>query len=333
MKTEKLWIGTALSLLVIVPMALVLYQGESGRHQQPEVKSARNSNTIPADRDVPARIDSIREGAAPQWSQKLAQSDDLGLFVRDASIAAEKGDPDAAWLVAETIRKCGLVVSSIRKGGDEQAYLALVTSKFTTPQQTAEFSTTFRRCQALATDPAFADWDQQAGGKMLAKYWETLARNLNSPMAQADAVIQQASSLTFRTSPEETAKTAEQLRNSARQVIKSRDPEALFTLGMRLANADMSKDPTYGFALALAACDLGYDCSGHNGRNPWAACDSTATCTPDRTFRDLAEEMLSAEQYAATHALAEEYKDALGRGMFGDLDKFVALDGSSFKGQ
>lgn len=271
------------------------------------------------------------DGSATSWTQRFEQSENLAQFVSEASAAADNGDADAAWHVADAMKKCGLVITSLRKGGTEQDYQALVTSQFTTREQSAAFSATFRRCQALATDPAFADWEQRSGGKMLASYWEDLARDLNSPKAKAAIVIEQGSNMTAAKSAAEKAERASQLRATAREVVRSRDPEALFTLGTRLANADMSKDPTYGFALALAACDLGYDCTGRNAKNLWSACDPTTTCTPERSFRNVAEEMLSPQQYAAADALAEQYKDALARGMFSELDRFVALDGSSFQ--
>jgi hypothetical protein len=98
---------------------------------------------------------------AARWEEDFHAASDLGQFVVDAAAAA-RGD-------------CALVVSMVRKGNDEAGYLALVTQRFTLPEDTARQKAEYRRCASLGQRPGFAAWSQGTGGLMTGGYWRELA--------------------------------------------------------------------------------------------------------------------------------------------------------------
>jgi hypothetical protein len=123
------------------------------------------------------------------------------------------------------------------------------------------------------------------------------------------------------------AEQIEQLRSYATGIVRSGEPDAIFKLGLSMWNADIAKDPAYGLALALAACDLGYDCSGKERNNAWSFCDLPQYCGAPRSFRQFAQDTFSPGLFSRAYARAEEYKDALARGATDELSPFANLDG------
>jgi hypothetical protein len=135
-------------------------------------------------------------------------------------------------------------------------------------------------------------------------------------------------------SPNLTAQQRDELRTQARayarDVIHSRDPEAWYKLGMATGMSSFSKDLSFGYALALAACDLGYDCTGDNEQNDWYACRWQG-CDEKMVLADRMKLMLTPALYAKAYARYGELTDLIRRSEWDEIEKYVPLDGGNFR--
>jgi hypothetical protein len=96
--------------------------------------------------------------------------------------------------------------------------------------------------------------------------------------------------------------------------VQSGDSDALFEAGLLLADSRYSSDPLAGVAVALAACDLGRDCSSKNPDNSFANCRLSGACPADADFAYFMQQSLGPDSYAQAYARAQEIKDAVRNG-------------------
>lgn len=87
----------------------------------------------------------------------------------------------------------------------------------------------------------------------------------------------------------------------------------MFLAGMMLSNAKYSPQPLEGVAIALAACDLGYDCSASNPENPFSMCARSGACPADRHFAYYMQQSLGVDQSAQAYNEAQSLEDMLSR--------------------
>jgi hypothetical protein len=249
-----------------------------------------------------------RASAAPQrdWHEAFQNSDDYLMTVRSAIEAAEQGDGAAAKQLAEFMFRCATVHRSIRAGETKAVYMMNLPFG-ANPGYSAHMNRVYDQCAPVATAPEYSDWDSRPGGRV--KYWRDLALKNGNPSLKAEWIM-----AANYSSPNLTAQQRDELRTQARayarDVIHSRDPEAWYKLGMATGMSSFSKDLSFGYALALAACDLGYDCTGDNEQNDWYAC----------RWQGCDEKMV----------LADRMK-LIRRSEWDEIEKYVPLDGGNFR--
>jgi len=120
-----------------------------------------------------------------------------------------------------------------------------------------------------------------------------LAYQNNDPIAQTVHAALAVSSTSPNSDQIQVAQT------DINNAIASGDPEALFDAGMMITNGHYI-DRVEGFALSLAACDLGYDCTAANSTDsdlPFGECVAMGTCAPGSVFSDWVTKNIGADGY------------------------------------
>jgi hypothetical protein len=120
--------------------------------------------------------------------------------------------------------------------------------------------TRFLECHGFIYCSPFAGLPERPGGYESIRFWNDLAYQENNPVALTEHAVAQTGLITG-TADNSKIEIAQSDINRA---VATGDPEALFRLGLVLADFRVGQDPLNGFALAIAACNLGYDCTANN---------------------------------------------------------------------
>lgn len=167
----------------------------------------------------------------------------------------------------------------------------------------------------------FADLPSRDGGYRSVKFWMSLAYQNGDPVAQTDHAALAVGSASPNS---EQIQVAQADLNHA---IASGDPDALFNAGMIITNG-LYVDRIEGFALSLAACDLGHDCTAANSDGtdrPFGNCVASGTCAPGTVFSDWVTKNIGAEGYAQAYARAQQIEEAVAQGDASTLEQFAKL--------
>ena len=89
-------------------------------------------------------------------------------------------------------------------------------------------------------------------------------------------------------------------------VLESGDTDALYHAGFALANPRLGDDPMRGMALALAACNMGRDCTPNNPDSYMHGCRAAGTCPEGDDFVYMLQRNLGQEEYAKLYARAQQ---------------------------
>lgn len=265
---------------------------------------------------------------AADWTARFRASDDHLKFVKDALPAAVSGDGRAAWYVKSALSSCALVMSTYHGSADPQAKLQQQLENMPNAPQWARdvIEKQTRRCLGLAQQDPFAGLPYRQGGYP-SSYWYEQAVADGDPLAleqrAADAIA--TISVTQSLSDTEKAKQLEAGQTNMRAAVQSGDPDALYYAGSLLSDARYSSNPLNGIAVALAACDLGHDCSASNPENAFSNCKLSGACPADADYAYFLQQSLGADKYAWVYSRAQEIVQA---GRAGDWD-FV-LSGLTF---
>ena len=92
--------------------------------------------------------------------------------------------------------------------------------------------------------------------------------------------------------------------------VGSGNPDALFQAGTILSNG-YGIDALQGFALSIAACDLGYDCSAETNPTYFGFCVAAGKCPPGTSFADVVTKSVGADGYATAYERAQQIENAL----------------------
>jgi hypothetical protein len=173
----------------------------------------------------------------------------------------------------------------------------------------------FQLCKGFmpAGADAFSNLPARQGGYNSIRFWADLAVANHDPIAISSEAAVTINASVRATSPEARAAALESARAMIGQVIGSNNSTALFKIGQVLADGRVSTDPTRGFAIALAACDMGYDCSSRNAL-VFGACAIQSDCAENSNYADLVRKAIGAGGYARAYELAQEFEQALARG-------------------
>jgi hypothetical protein len=262
------------------------------------------------------------------WNKEFKTSTDYFTLISKAAKAGLEGDGRAAYYVSRKWLECRSLAGQYggaehpeQKFNDDMSHYA-----YAPPELIEKKRTQFQRCAGFykSNDPngndVFADLPKQDGGYQSVKFWMDLAYQDNDPIAQTVHAAVAVSSMS--PSPDQIQVAQADLNKA----IASGDPEAIFQAGMVITNGHYV-DRIEGFALSLAACDLGYDCTAANNAAelPFGECVTMGTCPAGSTFSDWVTKNLGAEGYTQAYVRAQQIKYAFAQEDTAALQQFAQL--------
>jgi TPR repeat protein len=245
------------------------------------------------------------------WTTKYRAAVDYFAFVSEAIPAALKGDGRAAYYIGTVLETCALVIHDYRDSTDPEAQLNGELMKYPkAPQWTKDLQAQrVHQCVGLANHDAFAGLP--AGQTYNSSYWYDAAVSDGDPLAQVHLAWTMALDIAVSESmpPDIKAKKIQSAEVNLKAAITSGDANAMFNVGMAIAGSNrIFGDPTQGLAIALAACELGYDCSADNPENDFSNCKLSGTCPAEATLAYYLQQSLGGEKYAQLYARAQAIK-------------------------
>jgi hypothetical protein len=269
-----------------------------------------------------------QEGGPPTtpegWSALYHSSPDRFEFIKMASDAALRGDGRAAFYVSEALLTCLLVAHTYRGSQDPEAQFAQEQARHKGPQWHADqLERNFRRCIRLASEDPLAHLPERTEGYPR-QYWYDLALELGDPMAKFNRAAMSLSRLSDSRSKEQKALMTVQIKADLRDIVSSQDPHALHVLGFTLMDGRYSSNPFRGMAIALTACDLGFDCTPNNPNSLNAVCKESLECSPHESFTEDMQRQLG-RKFGEVYAMSEEFKEALARNDESVLNRFIEI--------
>jgi hypothetical protein len=262
------------------------------------------------------------------WDDGFARTTDYFEFVSKASLAALNGEGSAARDVSMALSACMPLVGmyghssspeeALRVHWDNQAYA---------PQWLQDKARReFQLCRRFLTgQDAFANLPVRTGGYNSIRFWTDIAVADHDPVALSSQAAVTANTIIRATSPEAKAAAVDSAQVMIDQVIDSPNPAALFRIGQVLTDERVSNDPVRGFAISLAACNMGYDCSSSNAEL-FGACAMQGDCVQNQTYADVVRKSVGEGGYARAYEQAQEFEQALARGDVAAAHQFAQLN-------
>jgi hypothetical protein len=238
-----------------------------------------------------------------EWRQLLTDNIDALQFVKAAVPAAKAGDGRAMWYIGQVMRMCMRAANGIYGGTpislEAQLQQELAQMPPNMPQYLKdEHEREARRCFPLFE---FAKKENPWGGPpQPPAYWFAQAYAAGDPLAQEDVAARAAADVMADAKMPEDVRAAKVnvVQDNLRAVVESGDPDALYRAGMLIANSQLSNDTFRGLAVALAACDLGRDCTAANPESGFYECLQSGRCPPGLDFPSMLQQGMGQEQYA-----------------------------------
>jgi hypothetical protein len=323
-------------VVVVVSVAIVfaVFYAIQPKSEHPTLERnlvvATGTTTVATSPDSPSRAASPSPRAEAssvspaEWWARFRASNDYLKFVKDALPAAVRGDGRAAWYVKEALSSCALVIRTYHGSTDPQAKLQQQLENMPNAPQWARdvIAERTRRCIGLSQQDPFDGLPERQGGYP-SNYWYEQAVADGDPLAKeqtaADAIA--AVSVSKNLSETEKAKQIEAVQTNLRAAVQTGDPDALFFAGSLLSDARYSNNPLNGIAVALAACDLGHDCSASNPENAFSNCKLSGACPADADYAYFLQQSLGSDKYAWVYSRALELAQA---GRAGNWDSVLA---------
>jgi hypothetical protein len=270
---------------------------------------------------------------AVNWDEEFRTSTDYFPLIARAAKAALNGDGRAAYYVSRKWLECQSLVqqysgTGVQPEGKFNEQMAMFASL--PPELIEKKQKQFHDCAGFYKgddrkgNDVFADLPQRDGGYNSVKFWRDLAYQNNDPIAQTEHAA-----LSISSSVSPTPDQIQVAQVDINHAIASGDPAAIYNAGMIITNG-LYADRIQGFALSLAACELGYDCTAKTSGGsdiPFGECVAMGTCSPGETFTDWVNKHIGAEGYAQAYARAQLIKTALAQGDSNALQKFAQLKG------
>jgi hypothetical protein len=260
------------------------------------------------------------------WAKEYNATSDYFNFVVRAARNALDGDGSAALYISKALYLCLPIARqyarSINPETDFNAYWAGMTKA---PQWVVDKARKdFQSCNGFIKGDAFAGLPERPGGYSSSGYWMEQAAKDQDPVAlslQAGSDISKASS---ENSGDVKTKSLESAQVAINNAIASKNPAALFQVGQLLSDGHASSDPLQGFAVSIAACNLGYDCTANNAEL-FHDCAVQGACPQGINYSDVIKKVVGVAGYAQAYARAQQLEDAMARGDTSAVQKFVQL--------
>lgn len=290
-------------------------------------RAPKNLAKMPWTKGQPFKSDATTETAPksnlrPQgsnWGRKFRSSHDYFAFVKQAAESALHGDGAASLYISRALDTCHLQVALFGNSSDPQAaFQAWLATQVNDPEpMLAEFQRKFSLCRGFFNGNAFASLPPKKGGYLSASYWRQLAYKEGNPVAEVLHVTTEIRG--FRSGARVITAAQKTLINA----VSSGDPEAVFRAGFFLTDGYASSSLS-GFAVAIAGCDLGYDCSANNPVI-FGACAEFGQCPAGLTYADIVTKAIGPSGYARAYAMARQLEQAISQGDRATVAEFVQL--------
>lgn len=250
--------------------------------------------------------------SAAAWDNLYRSSTDYFAFVQGAAAAAASGDGRAQWLLSKALMECQLELVTAQEvaAGRLPGHLAA------TPRA--------QRCQRFKNSHPLDGLGLPEDAKSFA-YWRDQALASKDPNAVMLRAAKAASSLGSDTDAATKVDLHRQILEDLLIVVESREPEAILTLTSLYMNPHVARDDLQWVSWALAACDLGYDCT-----LPLPAardeCGASGLCTSVTTVGDMIQRSPKfASNNAEIYAAAQEIASLVRAGNWEPLQAYLAL--------
>jgi hypothetical protein len=321
-----------IGLCVLFCALLVIYIQQWLLHKSlmaiPTATVTHAYSNVPPARAGPAAGQSAPVSRSPiqDWGKAFYSANDYFDFVISATKSAVDGDGRAAFYISEAVSKCSLIVALYGRTSDpEAAFNAEWNDRPHAPVWVVDKARNdFRLCSGFLKGNAFKDLPERAGGYD-GKYWLDQAYNDGDPLAQ---IVHAAGQLGKANSPNSSTGDVALIQAAQTDInnaVASADPKALFKIGTLISNGH-GMDPIQGFAVSLAACDLGYDCAAASSNDDiFGACVLSSSCAPGLSFSDIVVQSVGEVGYAEAYSRAQQFEDALRRGDMNAVQTFVQL--------
>ena len=268
---------------------------------------------------------SLSPRQSTSWAAQLHETRNYYDFIAKAAKAAYDGDGRAAYYVFTTMMKCGEFQREYRGAENPDAQFNIDESTRKLPQWIYDRDRDlFNRCRGLIKGDPFAQLPKRTDGYPMT-YWRAQALVDGDELAIANRAGESLAAAVNAKSDDLRNTLVSNAQNDLNEVVSSKDPEVLFLVGMLLADGRRSPDPSRGFAMALAACDLGYGCSSTNPDNVFSVCKDSGACPADADFAFYLQQMVGAPQFAQIYAKAQDFKSLLATGNSASIAQFIGI--------
>lgn len=325
MKFNRYKAAFAASFAAILAVATTAYNAFTSLPPQqskialPSPKAA-STVKLPASKSD-AAYRQVTFGAHLNWDEEARTSVDHFKFIQSASKAGLAGDGRAAYHVAQMLMPCLLDARLYGNAANpEIEFDVVMATAAITPQLTEQKRSELRNCAGfMKGEDVFANLPTREGGYKSYKFWLDLAYRAGDPVAQTEHA---ALAIGNVVSPNPgSIRIAQMDINNA---IASGDPEAIFRVGFFISNG-LSVDRIQGYAISLAACDLGYDCSASNASLVFGYCVAMSTCPEGTLFSDYVVKDIGPDGYAQAYNRAQQIEQALAENDIHALQQFAHL--------
>ncbi|MGH8287899.1 MAG: hypothetical protein ACREV7_02590 [Steroidobacteraceae bacterium] len=259
--------------------------------------------------------------AGTDWHLLFSSSRDYFAFVKRAAGPAAHGDGTAALYVSRAVQLCELQVALYGHASDP---LATFQNSLSEQSHMPEFAADeaqheFELCKGFFGGDAFASLPPRAGGYLSYTYWYNVAYKDDNPVAEVLHVVGELPAIGNGSDSQTVLKA----RTTLISAVSSGDPEAVFRVGELLLDGH-GANMTDAYAIAMAACDLGYNCSSSNPLI-FGQCAAAGTCPSGEEFSDRVTKEIGSSGYAGAYAKAQQLEAAISQGDIGGIAKFVEL--------
>jgi hypothetical protein len=250
---------------------------------------------------------------ASEWDKSFEDSTDYFAFVSSAALSAYQGDGRAQYRIWEALDFCDGELGVLKLLGAGDAHKALqerLDNPYMPESGKEQQRIRFKRCEGFLTGNAFTSLPSRDGGYPK-EYWLDRAMQSGDALAQIQAVSVDLRKLDAPNASKATLENSMEAYETG--ALSSRDPSALMMLGAVLANPSPLRDTDAAFALQVAACQTGFDCSFSNPHFGFCL-PGQSDCYKTGTYEDMLQQGYGAAGYARLYAKAQDIEDLLQRG-------------------
>ena len=288
----------------------------------PTVTSSVSAQTIGKPLDLKRQTTEQKMSREEGWDTTFKASGDYFTFVLKAAKPAYEGNGKAAYYISKALQKCSMIVAIYGSERDPDA--ALTSQLANAPLWAVEMQRKdMQLCRRFLNGNAFEGLPTTSDTSYnKSSYWMELAYRDADPTAQAyhaASMISQSAN-----SPESSRSSFQSAQQDINIAALAGEPAAIFEIGTIISNG-FGRDPIQGFALSLAACDLGYDCAAASNQDYFGACVAAGNCPPGATFSDVVTRSVGVQGYADAYARAQQIKEAISRGDQDEILEYVKL--------